>query len=1016
ISDASVEDSVRQTQVDLAALLEHEHAVLALAQRCSSVAPGTPLFSAILNYRHNAPPPTSDSGISGIHFLEAKERTNYPFDISVEDCGNALGLTAIVTMPHSPTLICEYMHQALESLAYALENEPKSPIRDLEILPSHERELLLKEWNATEHEYPSDQCIHHIFESQTLESPHSFAAMFEDQKLTYADLNERANRLATQLIKMGVMPEMRVALCVDRSLAMIVGLLAILKAGGAYVPLDPAYPSDRLAYMLADAKPVILLADDRGKAALRDADLRLFTILDPNVSPSSPTSSKTPNPHVRGLTPHHLAYIIYTSGSTGKPKGVMIEHQSLVNLVSSRPAALGISSESRVLQFSSLSFDASIDWIFSTLCFGGSLYIIPDHIRYDRAQMWEYMRRHSITHVELTPAVLLDCKDLNPLTTPLVLVMGGEALPPALLQAVTALVPQGSVVNSYGPTEATIEALIWKSHGDFKGDIVPIGRPNANKRVYVLDEYKKPVPIGVAGELYIGGTGIARGYLNRPDVTAQVFLRDPFVSDDHSIMYKTGDVVRYLPDGNLIFLGRNDHQIKIRVAEPMDELAHTLREHVSSKLPEYMVPAAFVRLDVLPLTPNGKLDRRALPEPDIESFVSQGYEAPQGEIESNLATIWAEVLKIDRVSRNDNFFMLGGHSLLIVQIIERLRRVGMEISVRTLFENPTLSILAQSITQSRAATEAPKNLLTLDTTRITPELLPLIDITQDDIDLIVSKVEGGVANIQDIYALSPLQDGILFHHTMATIGDPYLITAQMSFGNRSILDRYLDSVQKVINRHDVLRTAILWEGLSTPAQVVLRHAALSTMELSLDPKDGPIADQVLRFTDPREHRIDLTQAPLMRFVIAQDIDGSWAVVYMTHHIIGDNSTVAIMMNEIQMFMEGQAQTLLTPVPFRNLIAQVRSGPSVQVHEQFFANMLSDIDTPAFPYGLSDIHDDNVEVAESNVTLPQDLNNRLREHAKQLGVGLATMCHLAWAQVISKTSGQEQVVFGTVLLG
>ncbi|KAF9992046.1 hypothetical protein BGZ79_003596, partial [Entomortierella chlamydospora] len=1024
IGDASVEASVRQTQVDLAALLEHEHAVLALAQRCSSVAPGTPLFSAILNYRHNAPPPTSDSGISGIHFLEAKERTNYPFDISVEDCGNALGLTAIVTMPHNPALICEYMHQALESLAYALENEPKSPVRDLEILPSHERELLLKEWNATEHEYPSDQCIHHIFELQALESPHSFAAIFEDQKLTYVDLNERANRLATQLIEMGVSPEMRVALCVDRSLAMIVGLLAILKAGGAYVPLDPAYPSDRLAYMLADAEPVILLADDRGKAALRDADLRLFTILDPNVSPSSPTSS---NPHVRGLTPRHLAYIIYTSGSTGKPKGVMIEHQSLVNLVSSRPAALGIGSESRVLQFSSLSFDASIDWIFSTLCFGGSLYIIPDHIRYDRAQMWEYMRRHSITHVELTPAVLLDCKDLSPLTTPLVLVMGGEALPPALLQAITALVPQGSVVNSYGPTETTIEALIWKSHGDFKGDIVPIGRPNANKRVYVLDEYRKPVPIGVAGELYIGGTGIARGYLNRPDVTAKVFLPDPFVSDDHSIMYKTGDVVRYLPDGNLIFLGRNDHQIKIRgfrielgeiearladhslvreaivvalgegnskrlvayvVAEPMDELAHTLREHVSSKLPEYMVPAAFVRLDVLPLTPNGKLDRSALPEPDIESFVSQGYEAPQGEIESNLATIWAEVLKIDRVSRNDNFFMLGGHSLLIVQIIECLRRIGMEISVRTLFENPTLSVLAQSITQSRAVTEAPKNLITLDTIRITPELLPLIDITQDDIDLIVSKVEGGVANIQDIYALSPLQDGILFHHTMATIGDPYLITAQMSFENRSILDRYLDSVQKVINRHDVLRTAILWEGLSTPAQVVLRRAALYTTELSLNPADGPIADQVLRLTDPREHQIDLTQAPLMRFVIAQDIDGSWAVVYLTHHIIGDNSTVAIMMNEIQMFMEDQAQTLFAPVPFRNLIAQVRSGPSAQVHEQFFENMLSDIDTPAFPYGLSDIHDDSVEVAESNVTLPQDLNNRLREHAKRMGVSLA----------------------------
>ncbi|KAF9342601.1 hypothetical protein BGX26_007207, partial [Mortierella sp. AD094] len=251
---------------------------------------------------------------------------------------------------------------------------------------------------------------------------------------------------------------------------------------------------------------------------------------------------------------------------------------------------------------------------------------------------------------------------------------------------------------------------------------------------------------------------------------------------------------------------------------------------------------------------------------------------------------------------------------------------------------------------------------------------------------------------------------------MATIGDPYLIVTRMSFDNRDILNRYLDAMQNVVDRHDILRTAIMWENLSTPAQVVLRHAALSVTELSLDPKDGSIADQIMKLTDPREHRIDLTQAPLIRYVIAQGSDDCWVVVQLLHHIIGDNSTMSVMADETHAIINGQAQTLLEPQPFRNLIAQVRVGPGAEFHEKFFTEMLAEIDTPALPYGLSNVHDDSLDVTESNLMLSQDLNNKLRDHAKKMGVSLASMCHLAWAQVISKTSGQEQVVFGTVLLG
>ncbi|KAF9342356.1 hypothetical protein BGX26_007710, partial [Mortierella sp. AD094] len=345
--------------------------------------------------------------------------------------------------------------------------------------------------------------------------------------------------------------------------------------------------------------------------------------------------------------------------------------------------------------------------------------------------------------------------------------------------------------------------------------------------------------------------------------------------------------------------------------------------------------------------------RRALPEPDISSFVSQEYEAPQSELECTLAVIWSDILKIDRVGRRDNFFMLGGHSLVAIQMIERLRQAGLHLSVRALFQTPTLSELAQSLTKSQATTEAPKNLITCDTRRITPELLPLIDLTQADIDAIVDRFNGEVSNIQDIYALSPLQDGILFHHIMAAKGDPYLVVTTMSFDNESILDRYLGAMQKVVERHDILRTAIVWEGLSTPAQVVLRHAQLSVIKLSLNPINGPTVDQIMKIIDPREHRIDLTQAPLIRYVIAQNRDGTWIVIQLMHHIIGDHIAMKLNMNEILLIMENQEDMLSKPQPFRNLVAQVRSVSDTEFHDRFFSKMLAEIDTPTLPYGLSD---------------------------------------------------------------
>ncbi|KAF9342956.1 hypothetical protein BGX26_006511, partial [Mortierella sp. AD094] len=385
-------------------------------------------------------------------------------------------------------------------------------------------------------------------------------------------------------------------------------------------------------------------------------------------------------------------------------------------------------------------------------------------------------------------------------------------------------------------------------------------------------------------------------------------------------------------------------------------------------------------------------------------------------MEVTLAAIWTDLLKIDKVGRYDNFFMLGGHSLLAVQMIARVRIHGLSLSVHTLFENPVLNVLATSFSNYQEALEAPSNVITPDTTKITPEMLPLIDLSQQDIDRIVEQAPGGVANIQDIYGLSPLQDGIFFHHMMSTKGDPYLILLSRAFDSRDTLDRYLAAYQNVVDRHDILRTAIMWDNLSSPAQVVLRKAALSITELSLDPVNGPILDQVTKLCDPRQHRIELSQAPLVRFSIVRDTNGRWILAQQMHHLIGDHSTLEVMAEEIQAFMDGRSESLPVPQPYRNLIAQARLGVSVDEHERFFRKMLGDFDTPSLPYGLSDIYNDGCGVTQSHLMLPQDLNNTLRGHAKRLGVSLASLCHLAWAQVIAATSGQRQVVFGTVLFG
>ncbi|XP_055306353.1 uncharacterized protein LOC129570681, partial [Sitodiplosis mosellana] len=1058
IDATGVETAVRNTHTRLSALLAHEYASLALVQRCSRVPAGIPLFSALLNYRHNQTTYDVTATLPGVRFIEVEERTNYPLTLSVEDNGDSLGLTAQVISSISATRICDYMENVLESMADMLTQSPQQPVRALTVMPVEERTLLLHTWNQTMVSDSPDFCLHQLFESQVERDGQAIAVECMGETLSYTELNTQSNQLAHYLIARGVKPDDLIAICVDRSIKMIIAILGILKAGGTYVPLDPAYPSQRLTNILLDANPIVLLVDAEGRKAI---GVHKISVVDLDQPLSADSSIDNPDAIKLALTPNHLAYIIYTSGSTGTPKGVMVEHHHVVQTVLSVHDKLNFNSPDKWCLFHSISFDVSVWEIWGALCYGSQLSIVPYNTIRSADDFYDWICARGITVLNQTPSafkMLMRAKNISSRPDRLqYVILAGEAVDPLILRDWNAkhAKKQTVLANLYGPTETVIFTTSWicdKIISD--NSLIPIGRPLPNKRIYLLDSHGEPVLLGAEGEIYIGGTGVSRGYLNRPELTAERFLPDPFSDDSTARMYRTGDRARYLPDGNLVYLGRTDQQVKIRgfriepgeieahlvehpqvhesvvqsygngsdarlvayvVADTDTSLVQNLRTYLLSLLPEYMVPAAYVCIKSLPLTPNGKLDRRALPPPDDEAFVHQQYEAPQGEMEKKLANIWLDLLGIERISRHDNFFALGGHSLLVVRLLAELRQVGLDTTVREVFDSLTLAMLAMTLVRYKTVS-IPPNLITTDCTSITPEMLPLITISQAEVDAIIAQVPGGVANIQDIYGLTPLQNGMLFHHLRSEESDPYLIAIRMQFTDRVALERYADALQKLIGRHDILRTVFIWEGLIEPMQVVLRQVPPLLSEITLDDTGESVLDQLSHRFDPRYYRLDLAQAPLLRLYVSPSSEGSWVALQLVHHSIIDHSTLERLQVEIHAIIDGRIEMLPAPTSFRNVVAHSRLRIDPAEQTRFFSEMLGDIDEPTLPFGLSDVGPDGTEINEANLMLPQTLNNQLRVHARQLQISLASICHLAWAQVLSRTSGRDAVVFGTVLLG
>ena len=722
---------LQQLQDHQAEAREYEYSPLVQVQGWSDVPRGLPLFESVLsyqNYRVDESVGGEDQGLD-VQEVRSKQRPTYPLNIKIMP-GKRLAFRFVYDPARFTGAAITRMANHLRNLMESVVVHSNQTLGTLPLTTTGELEQTLVEWNDTANAYSADRCIHHLFEAQVERTPDAVALRYNGGHLTYLELNKRANQLAHYLNALGVGKEVLVGLSLDRSPELIIGMLAVLKAGGAYVPLDPTYPLERLAFMVEDAELPILLTKEDLIDRLPSTWAHLV-VVDAEWEEIAQQDDQNPTNNVAA---DNLAYVIYTSGSTGKPKGVLVSHRGIGNLVEVQRAAFGIDSASRVLQFAASSFDASVSEIFVTLMAGATLYLNAPESMLPGQTLRQLLEEQSITSVTLPPSVLATtrCDGLADLES---IISAGEACAPAIIEQWG---KGRRFINAYGPTENTVCATM--ATGLPPGRSGVIGRPISNVQVYIVDDHFEPVPVGVAGELLIGGIGLARGYLNRPDLTAERFIPNSFSPGNSARLYRTGDRVRYQEDGNLEFLGRVDHQVKVRgfrielgeieavlarctgvrdnlvtvrEAEPGDQrlVAYViadpdyslttgeLRSKLKEELPEYMVPSAIVFLDAFPLTPNGKVDRRALPVPDgTRPDLGNEYAAPRNYVEETLASVWCEVLRVKKVGIHDNFFELGGHSLLAAQVISNVDEIlNVELSIRSFFDMPTIAELAESL-------------------------------------------------------------------------------------------------------------------------------------------------------------------------------------------------------------------------------------------------------------------------------------------------------------------------------
>ncbi|NEO97699.1 MAG: amino acid adenylation domain-containing protein [Symploca sp. SIO2E9] len=926
-----------------------------------------------------------------------------------------------------PTTITRMSHN-FETLLSSIVSNPQQSIATLPLLTSAQQQLL-REWNQTEADY-AHKCFHQLFEQQVELTPEAIALVFEQQQITYRQLNKRANQLGHYLQRLGVKPDVLVGICMERSLNTIVAILAILKAGGAYLPLDPNYPQSRLSFMLEDAQVSLLLTQEKLLSKLPPISAKVIEI----ESNSPLTAAESQDNPVSGVNRTNLAYVIYTSGSTGQPKGVLVPHQGLGNLALVQIEQFKVNSNSRILQFASLSFDASVFEIVMALCTGARLCLATQESLLPGPDLLEQLRQYKITHVTLPPSALA-AMAFEKLPDLEVMVVAGEAISVELAQQWSDGI---NFFNAYGPTESTVCATIAPYvRGSGK---LPIGRPIANTQIYLLDEHLQAVPIGVPGELYIGSVGLARGYLNRQQLTAQRFIANPFSSEPTARLYKTGDLGRYLADGNIEYLGRIDHQVKIRGFRiELGEIEAVLTQHpaleqaiviarednpankslvaylvsnspevptnrelhhfLQDKLPNYMVPNAFVILEVLPLTPNGKVDRYALPVPDSYSLIlSNNYVAPSNATEEILVAIWSQLLGVEKVGIHDNFFELGGHSLLAAQVISRSQQaLSVEITPQSLFENPTIATLAEVIAQSQnQGTDLSAYQAILPRENLEPAPLSFSQ--------------------QQLWFFDQLEP----HNSFYNI--PWAVRLRGNL-NVAVLQRTLDAI---VVRHETLRTTFINDN-GNPIQVI--NAAKSVELPIIDLQQYGETEQetkIQQWLQQESQRcFNLESDQMLRACLLQLAPQEYLLLLVMHHIASDGWSMGILWQELGELYQANLNGKPSPLPIlpiqysdfalwqRKWLSQEKQDKQLNYWKQRLAGAKPLLELPT-DYPRPPIQ--TYRGGSQSLQLSASLSASLHQLTHQQGVTLYMTLLAAFTTLLSRYSQQQDLLIGSPIAG
>ncbi|HEX3047185.1 MAG TPA: amino acid adenylation domain-containing protein, partial [Bacillota bacterium] len=990
--------------------------------------------------------------------------SKYDISLIVHDKGNGMVIDIeYCTRLFKSSTIHKYAEH-LTNIMQCIVNNPDQTLAVIDFLSETEKKQILFDFNNSREnhsrssERAKDKTVIDLFEQQVERTPDIIALIFQDQRLTYSDLNRKSNQLAGLLRKNGVKPDSVVGIMLERSPEMIIGILAILKAGAAYLPIDPTYPEDRIRFMLDDSGTSILLTRKESAAALEYRE-HVIDLLN-GFKWEGPTS----NPEIIN-TPRDLAYVIYTSGSTGRPKGVMISHHALHNFIFGIKKQIDFRPGKTILGVTTVSFDIFALETFIPLTTGMKVVLCSEKEQLDMNALSRLIIEQQVEMLQLTPSrlqILLRGGDPACFSNIREIMVGGEAMPELLLAELKKKY-SGNIYNMYGPTETTVWSTIRELTG---AQTVDIGKPIANTQIYIVNPLDAPQPIGVPGELCIGGDGLARGYLNRPELTAEKFVPNPFVGGSGVVVetfhetslqqriYRTGDLARWLSDGNIEFLGRIDHQVKIRgfrielgeieaklLSHPQikevvvidredaqgnkylcayyasdEAFAYSeplvsgslppisgLREFLMQFLPGYMIPAYFVRLEKIPLSGSGKIDRKGLPAPETDSLNTKSYEAPCNEMETILAGIWQDVLGMEKVGVQDNFFETGGDSIKAIQVLARLQDYGFKIDIEDFFRHQNIKKLGGVVKRNPELMEHCQ--------KTSEKILTPTDLGDADLSL---------EDLETITGISPMQEGMLFHWLLNQDSSAYFQQYIFFLDGKLELELLEKTFEIIVQRYDVLRTNFVYEKIQKPKQVVFKEKKPEIYYEDISGQTG--ADPSALIADflkkDRERGFDLVKDPLIRVSVLKTAPKKYRLVWSFHHIIMDGWCLGIIIKDFLLIYQAlkmnQPLNLKAVPPYQNFITWLEKQ-DYQAAARYWEKYLEDYEAQAtVPKSGGPKQSQGYQLEEISFVIPEKTTQTLENIAATNQVTLNTIIQGIWGILLQRYNNRNDVVFGSVV--